>query len=205
MTFVQTPALALLSSTLRMLHRTAPDLRVEVGHSETAPGIDALLAHAVDLVVGVHYDAVPVARHRELDRQELLREDVLLAVAADDALARRRRIPLAAVADRPWAAGRPGTGHALLVDHVVNRLGGYAPDIRHRSDDGLILGAIVASGQAVTVLPALLAAAVPQIAARPIAEATFSRSIFTAARATAAASPSVVAVRDALTHAAAGR
>ena len=55
-----------------------------------------------------------------------------------------------------------------------------------------------------TVLPALLAAAVPQIAARPIAEATFSRSIFTAARATAAGSPAVVAVREALAHAAAG-
>jgi hypothetical protein len=42
MTFVQTPALALLPSTLATLARTAPDLNVEVSQRETAPALDEL-------------------------------------------------------------------------------------------------------------------------------------------------------------------
>ena len=60
MTFVQTPALALLSTALRELAETAPDLRVEVKHSETAPALADLRSRAVDLVVGIDYDPIPV-------------------------------------------------------------------------------------------------------------------------------------------------
>jgi hypothetical protein len=46
-----------------------------------------------------------------------------------------------------WAAGHRGTGHAALIESVCNGLGGYAPDIRHRTDDALILRALVSSGR----------------------------------------------------------
>ena len=95
-------------------------------------------------------------------------------------------------------AGHPGTGHAALVEHMCNRLGGYAPDIRHRSDDVMIMRALVGSSQAVTLLPALIGTATPQVAVRPLAEGGLSRSIFTAVRAAGAAMPAVVAVREAL-------
>jgi DNA-binding transcriptional LysR family regulator len=52
MTFVQTPALALLPGVMHRLAETAPDLRVEVVQSETAPALDDLRLQAVDLVVG---------------------------------------------------------------------------------------------------------------------------------------------------------
>ena len=42
MTFVQTPALALLPSALAALAESAPDLRVEVSQRETAPALDEL-------------------------------------------------------------------------------------------------------------------------------------------------------------------
>ena len=60
----------------------------------------------------------------------------------------------------------------------------------------------MSSGQAVTLLPALIGTATPQVAVRPIAEGEVLRTIFTAARATAAELPAVVAVRDALRTAA---
>ena len=202
LTFVQTPALALLSFALATLAEAAPDLRVEVVHSETAPALADLRSRAVDVVVGIDYDAVPVPRHRDVDRRDLIREAVRLVVAADHPLAASEAIPLAAVEHAAWAAGQPGTGHSAAVEHVCNRLGGFAPDIRHRTDDGLILRALVASGQAVTLLPALIAGATPEVAARPIAEGDVHRTIFTAARVAAAEAPAVIAVRDAL-HAAA--
>lgn len=203
LTFVQTPALALVPLTLATLATTAPDLRVEILQRETAPALADLRSRAVDLIVGSEYDVIPVPRHGDVDRQDLLDETVQLVVGADHELARSNApISLAAVQHAPWAAGYPGTGHAAAVDHVCNRLGNFAPDVRHRTDDGLLLRALVASGQAVTLLPALIATATPEVAARPIAEGAVHRTIFTAARTAAAQAPAVLAVRAALRTAA---
>ena len=199
MTFVQTPALALLPGVLDRLAGSAPDLQVEVVQRETAPALDELRSRAVDLVVGVEYDPVPVPRQRGVDRRDLLREDVLLALHPEHpATPRRGRVPLAACEDAAWASGHRGTGLDAVVRNVCNRLGGFEPDVRHRSDDGLVLSALVASGRAVTMLPALLTAAVPQVAARRLREERLQRTVFTATRATTAGAPAVLAVRRAL-------
>jgi len=203
LTFVQTPALALLTAALSELARTSPELRVEVIQSETAPALADLRSRAVDVVVGIEYEPIPVARHRDVDRRDLIREDVRIVVGIDHPLAADGGpISLAAVEHAVWAAGFRGSGHSAAVEHLCNRFGGYAPEIRHRTDDGLLLRALVASGQAVTILPVLIATATPQIAARPIAEGAVHRTIFTAARTAAIQAPAVKAVRQALSAAA---
>ena len=203
MTFVQTPALALLSTALRELAETAPSLRVEVKHSETAPAMADLRSRAVDLVVGIDYDPVPVPRHRDVDRRDLIREAVLLCVPTDHPLAAAPGpISLAAFEHAAWAADFPGSGHRTALEHLCNRLGGYAPDVVHHTDDALIMRALVASGQAVTILAALIATATSQVATRPIAEGAVHRTIFTAARASTVDAPAIQAVREALRNAA---
>jgi DNA-binding transcriptional LysR family regulator len=198
--FVQTPALALLPGVLARLADTAPELHVEVLQRETAPALADLRSRAVDLVVGVEYEPIPVARHRDVDRQDLLREDVLLALHPDHhAVPKRGRVRLGACESDAWASGHPGTGLDAVVRNVCNRLADFEPDVRHRSDDGLVLSALVASGRAVTLLPALLATAMPQITARRLREEHLQRTIFTATRTSARDAPAVVAVRHALT------
>jgi DNA-binding transcriptional LysR family regulator len=199
MTIVQTPALALLPGLLDRLADTAPDLHVEVVQRETAPALEDLRSRAVDLVLGIEYDPVPVPRQRDVDRRDLLREDVLLAVApGHPAVPKRGPIRLAACERAAWATGHRGTGLDAIVRNVCNRLGGYEPDIRHRSDDGLVLSALVASGRAVALLPALLTAAMPQITAHRLREERLQRTIFTATRTTATQAPAVLAARQAL-------
>ncbi|MBV9920480.1 MAG: LysR family transcriptional regulator [Pseudonocardia sp.] len=199
MAFVQTPALALLPGVLARLADTAPALQVEVVQRETDPAMEDLRCRAVDLVVGVEYEPVPVGRSRTVDRQDLLREDVLLAVHPDHpALPRHGPIHLTAFTHDIWAASHHATGLHALIRNVCNRLGGFEPDIRHRSDDALVLSALVASGRAVTFLPALLAAAMPPITARHLIEERIQRTIFTATRTTTGDAPAVVAVREAL-------
>jgi len=198
-TIVQTPALALLPGMLGRLAVTAPDLRVEVSQLETAPALSDLRSRAVDLVVGIEYDPVPVPRHRDVDRQELLREDVLLVLHPDHpAVPSRGPVRLAATEHDAWAAGHVGTGQDAVVRNVCNRVGGFDPDIRHRSDDGLVQSALVASGRAVTLLPALVATAMPQVVARRIREERLYRTVFTATRASIAGAPAILAVREAL-------
>ncbi len=199
LSFVQTPALALLPGTLSRLHQTAPGLQVDVVHRETAPALDDLRSRAVDMVVGIEYEPLPVARHRDICREDLVHEQVLLCLPrghpageADGA------VSLGQLARMEWAAGHPGTGHSAFVDNVCKRLGGYTPEVRHRSDDALILSALVASGRAVTFLPALFANTMPQLTARPICEGPLHRLIFTAARTASAQAPMIVAVKDAL-------
>ncbi len=85
-----------------------------------------------------------------------------------------------------------------MVRNICNRLGGFEPEIRHRSDDGLVLSALVTSGRAVALLPALLATAMPQITARRLRDERLQRTIFTATRVTATEGPAVLAVREAL-------
>ncbi len=105
----------------------------------------------------------PVPRHRDVDREDLIREAVLLCVPTDHPLAAAPGpISLAAFEHAAWAADFPGSGHRTALEHLCNRLGGYAPDIVHHTDDALILRALVASGRAVTILAALIAAATPQ-------------------------------------------
>ena len=153
-TFVQTPALALLPGFLDRLADTAPDLQVEVFQRETAPALDDLRSHAVDLVVGIEYDPVPVPRQSDVDRRDLLREDVLIALAPEHpAVPKRGPIRLAACEHAIWASGYRGTGLDAVVRNIGNRFGGFEPDIRHRSDDGLVLSALVASGRASRFCP----------------------------------------------------
>jgi DNA-binding transcriptional LysR family regulator len=199
MTLVQTPALALLPGLLDRLAGAAPDLRVEVVQRETAPALGDLRSRAVDLVIGVEYEPVPVGRHRDVDRQDLLREDVLLALHPHHpAVTKRGPVRLAATEHDVWAAGHRGTGLDAVVHNVCNRLGDFDPDVRHRTDDGLVLSALVASGRAVALLPALLATAMPQITARRLREERLQRTIFTATRSTIADAPAIAAVRNAL-------
>jgi DNA-binding transcriptional LysR family regulator len=197
MTFVQTPALALLPGVLDRLAAAAPGLQVEVVQRETTPALDDLRSRAVDLVVGVEYDPVPVPRQRDVDRRDLLREDVLVGLHPERA-PKRGPVRLATCEQAAWASGHRGTGLDAVVRNVCNRLGGFEPDVRHRSDDALVLSALVASGRAVALLPALLTTAMPQITARRLREERLQRTIFTATRATSSEAPAVLGVREAL-------
>ena len=90
---------------LDTLRDRAPDLRVEVLDSETAPALDALRSRAVDVVVGESsMKPIPGPDHRDVDRGDLIEEDVLLAVPVGEP-ARHAGGPIGA---RRRRARRPG-------------------------------------------------------------------------------------------------
>jgi DNA-binding transcriptional LysR family regulator len=199
MTFVQTPAIALLPGTLERLATSAPQVEIDVIQRETAPALEELRSHAVDLVVGIEYDPLPVGRRREDHREDLIREDVLLTLhRGHPAAAQPGPVHLTDLQDATWATGHPGTSIDAFLRNACNRMAGYEPNIRHRSDDATVLTAIVGSGRAVALLPALFATGTPGVTSRPAQEGKLQRTIFTAARRTARDAPAILAVRHAL-------
>jgi DNA-binding transcriptional LysR family regulator len=200
----QSVAMRLAIPAMRALARAAPDLRCELVESEPEQSLPALALGDVDLVLADEWQHQPRSRPAGVDREDLHQDPVHLVLPADHPSARRHRdvVPLAELAGEAWTTGHAGMGWEEMTQRTCRRLGGYDPDIRHRTNDATVSLALVARGLAVTMLPELvLPGRHPGVALRTIAEGPVSRAIAAATRAADAARPStqalLAAVRDA--------
>jgi DNA-binding transcriptional LysR family regulator len=200
----QTATLALVPQALSALAHEHPQLRLEVIEAEPEAALHALALGELDLVIADEWEYVPRVRLEGLLREELLSEGVRLVLPAGHRLARSRRpVRLAALAEAPWACGPPPSAHDKLVQRACRVLGGFSPDVRHRSTDLLVLLTLVRTGHAVTLMPDLVRAEDDStLAVRDLAEGPLSRIVFTAVRAATAERPALATVRAALREAA---
>jgi DNA-binding transcriptional LysR family regulator len=111
-------------------------------------------------------------------------------------------VPLGELAEAAWTTGPTGMGWDEMTRRTCRELGGFEPDVRHRTNDPTVCVAVAARGLGVAMLPDLaLREHRAGVALRTIAEGPVSRSIFAATRAADAARPStqalLAAVRDA--------
>jgi DNA-binding transcriptional LysR family regulator len=142
-----------------------------------------------------------------VERHELMADRVRLVLPARHPAVRRHAdaIPMSELAGDAWTTGHAGLGWDEMTRRTCRELGGFEPDVRHRTNDAGISLEVVAQGLAVGMLPDLaLPARLRGIALRDIADAELSRAIFAATRTTDAARPStqavLAAVRDAATR-----
>jgi DNA-binding transcriptional LysR family regulator len=200
----QTATLALMPPALSELALTHPQLRLEVIEAEPEEALHDLALGELDLVIADEWEYVPRVRLEGLLREELLREGVRLVLPAGHPLATGGEpVRLAALAEAPWACGPPPSAHDKLVQRACRVLGGFSPDVRHRSTDLLVLFTLVRSGHAVTLLPDLVRAEDDStLAVRDLAEGPLTRLVFTAVRAATAERPALAAVRASLRRAA---
>jgi DNA-binding transcriptional LysR family regulator len=178
------------------LARDAPRLRCEVVEAEPEQALPALALGDLDLVLGDEWHHQPWRLPAGLERHELLRDPVRVVVPPGHPAR-----SLADLAGEPWATGHAGMAWEEMTQRTCRELGGFEPDIRHRTNDATIALALVAAGQAVTLLPELpLADSEHAVEVRPIG--AVSRGIFAVTRAADAARPStqalLSAVRDAV-------
>jgi DNA-binding transcriptional LysR family regulator len=200
----QSVSLHLAIPAIAALRRAAPRLRCELVESEPEQALPALALGDVDLVLGDEWQNQPRPIPAGVVRHDLLTEPVRLVLPARHRAVRRHAgaIPLAELAGETWTTGHPWMGWDEMTTDTCRTLGGFEPDVRHRTNDAAISLALVARGEAVAMLPALPLLGRPAgLAVRDIAEGPVHRSIFTATRATDARRPSVqallAAVRDA--------
>ncbi|MER7245707.1 LysR family transcriptional regulator [Kribbella sp. NPDC000426] len=197
----QSAFIRVVAPAIRSLAAAHPDIRVEAAELEVEQAAPALRLQQLDVMVGDEYDGQPRAVHTDLLREPLLREHIRVVLPEDHPAAAADRVPIAELADLPWAACQPGTGHREMHVRVCRELGGFEPDLRYSSDDFLILLELVRTTGAGALLPDLvIGQGAPGVAVRLPAEGAVGRAVFLLTRRTR--TPAVAAVADALTEAA---
>ena len=198
-------ALRLALPAMQALARDAPRLRCELLELEPEEALPALALGDIDFVLGDEWQHLPRLLPAGVERHELMSDRVRLVLPARHPAVRRHpdAVPMAELAGDAWTTGHAGLGWDEMTRRTCLELGGYEPDVRHRTNDAGISLEIVAQGLAVGMLPDLaLPPRMPGIKLRDIADAHISRTIFAATRATDAARPSTQAVLAAVRAAA---
>src|SRR5918998_277953 len=103
----QSAFLRIVAPTIAALAETHPDVRIEATEQEVEEAVPALRLQQLDVVVGDEYEGLPRAVHADLTRESLLQERVRLVPPASPPLARRRKVPMAQLADAEWASCQP--------------------------------------------------------------------------------------------------
>jgi DNA-binding transcriptional LysR family regulator len=197
----QSVMLKLAIPAIEALARDAPRLRCELVEAEPEQAIPALTLGDIDVVLADEWQHQPRALPPSLERHELLSDPVNVVLPEAHPALRRHTgaVPLAELADEPWATGHPAMGWEEMTQRICRELGGFEPDIRFRANDANVSLALVAHGLALALIPDLpLVGGRPGVAIRPIAESEVTRAIFAVTRAADAARPSTQALLAAI-------
>ncbi len=176
---LQSAARRLLIPAVARMMVEHPQVRTEVSELELEQALPGLRLGAVDLVISDEYDRHPRPRPAGLRFALLHEEPLKLVLPPEHPLAKRGGpIALSKLREEIWAASAAGTGHHDMVVGSCRSIGGYEPDVRHRSSDADVQLELVRTTGAVALLPALtLPAADPALAIRDVAEAKLGRRL----------------------------
>jgi DNA-binding transcriptional LysR family regulator len=197
----QSVILKLAIPAIEALARDAPRLRCELVEAEPEQALPALALGDIDVVLADEWQHQPRALPPSLERHELLSDPVNVVLPEHHPVLERHTdaVPLAELADEPWATGHPAMGWEEMTQRICRELGGFEPDIRFRANDANVSLALVARGLALALIPDLpLVGGRPGVAIRPIAESEVTRAIFAVTRAADAARPSTQALLAAI-------
>ncbi|MFI6510883.1 LysR family transcriptional regulator [Streptosporangium sp. NPDC050855] len=143
------PAVARMSA----LH---PRVRTEITEIELEQALPGLRLGTIDLVISDEYDGHPRPRPAGLRFALLHEEPLKLVLPPGHRLAGPGGpVALPELRDEVWTASDRGTGHHDMVVGSCRSIGGYEPDVRHRSSDADVQLELVRTTGAVALLPAL--------------------------------------------------
>jgi DNA-binding transcriptional LysR family regulator len=181
---LQSATRRVLIPALARLRTQHPGLRLEITELELEQALPELRLGTLDVVISDEYVGHPRPRPPWM-RHEVLHEEPLKVVlpAAHPCAAGTRPVGIAELRDDVWVASATGTGHHALVLATCRALGGYDPDLRHRSNDADVQLELVRRTAAVALMPPLtLPAADPALAIRDVADASVRRRLLMLSR-----------------------
>jgi len=150
-----TAGATLVPAAMQAMARQAPGLEVRLTDAEPTQALALLEAGQVDAALVFRYDDEPArnaATVSHLVEHPLGEEAIRLVLPVGHRLAGREHVHLADLADERWVGGCVQCQEHLL--RVCARAG-FVPDVRHSTDDYVIVQSLVAQGLAVSLLPEL--------------------------------------------------
>jgi DNA-binding transcriptional LysR family regulator len=146
----QSVALTLALPMMERLRTEAPRLRTELIEAEPEQALPALALGDLDLVLGDEWQHQPLRLPPGLERHELFDDPVHIALPE-----RLAGATFGHLAHEPWTTGHPGMAWEEVTRRACRELGGFEPDIHHRTNDATVSLALVARGLAVALVPSL--------------------------------------------------
>jgi DNA-binding transcriptional LysR family regulator len=188
----QSAALGIVPRALTVLANEHPKLRIEITQREPESALDEVWAREFDLVIAEQYPDHAAPVRAELDRVPLHRDALRLGVKIGSPM--RSLIEAATAA---WVMEPRGTASRHWAEQQC-RLAGFEPDVRFETADLQAHVRLIEAGHAVALLPDLLwMGSSPSVTLIDLPGSP-ERTVFTAARRSAASRPAIIAVRAVL-------
>lgn len=180
------------------LRGLAPDVVLRPDEIDPWDAVDAVASGSHDLALVHNWEPLPLAIPDHLDVRHLGRDRADVLVHVDHPLAARRSIGVADVLDEAWASVAPGSiCHQWLQKMYFDV--GRAPRITHVALEFATHIALVASGEAIALVPRLGRGPLPDgVVAVPIVEPVSERTVSLVWRRTMTDSPALTAAVSAL-------
>lgn len=200
-TSFQTALVALVPKTVELLKTRYPDLRIEFEQMEVLDGMESLVHHESDLCIGEQFPGTVPIKGVSVSREDFHREPLLLVQPAEGPLS--GDVSLEEMKEYPWVLD-PKESAAGQWAWSVLQAHGFSPYVFIESPDSLLALHVVRSGQAVALLPSLIASQfndhvkVRELPGNP------GRTLFTAVRTGREQHPAIVAFHEAIKEVAEG-
>lgn len=190
----------LVPAALERLSEQHPTLRLELTEAEPPEATALVESGEVDAALVFDYGDTSYADPAHLRRLPLGAEPVSVVLPQTHPLAGRKTLRLKQLSGDQWIAGCVRCRAHLLT---VCERAGFVPDVRHSTDDYVVVQSLVARGLAVSLLPALALRSYqdPQVRTVPVAEAG-QRHVWLTYHAESERTPSLIALISAVVDAA---
>lgn len=186
---ISSVGVALLPPALAALNRKHVGLTVEYVEAEAEEALPWLNSGEVDLVVGTRHRLGAAASR--YDERTLCRDPMYVALPVGHPLASRRSVPIEQLRGADWISARAGSAYEDMLLSTCRTIGGFEPNIRHRSDNQGVMVGLIGTGAVAIVSSLGWPDASSGTVLRPVSRGRLEREIFSAAR-----RPSAPAARD---------
>lgn len=194
---------SLLPRAVATLHDLMPGVHVRPVVDESPGALRRLRAGDADLVIMVEPYGRDAAPSDDLRRWHLLDDEYRVLLRHDHPLARRRTVPVEALADNDWIVTTGGLDYVRETTVAICRRAGFVPRIIAEADEFNVTQGYVSAGLGAALVPLLALGAVRSgVAVRRLTPPPRPRHIWLATRPALAEQPAVARMIEALRSAA---
>jgi DNA-binding transcriptional LysR family regulator len=171
----QSAGATLVPRAVAVFHERHPD--VELGMVEAEPDVasERLRSGEIDLALVYDFEPIPGMLDGELELTHLIDDGYDAILPKGHALAGRKRLRLADLAEEPWIASTDACGCRAITERACQDAG-FEPRVAFEADETLAAQALVAAGVGVTLLPRLALTTVhPAVEARRLTDVPVRR------------------------------